>query len=197
MAYTAYRPSYAYERLYYPAGEASTKCFLVNDHSVMKVDYRFDLNKGVNANLARYRGHGASDVIYGREPDGQVYRLSNLRRPDVIYPLNRRVSRLQLVHIQTTPISIKSIFPEFDTEFEDAHVNSDAAIPALVPTNSANAKLRIGIASSGRFHLLDLARELDALGSEVSFYSYVPRERAKTFGLPGRCHVALLPSFFH
>ena len=68
--------------------------------------------------------------------------------------------------------------------------------PALVPTNSANAKLRIGIASSGRFHLLDLARELDALGSEVCFYSYVPRKRAKTFGLPGRCHVALLPFLF-
>ena len=59
-----------------------------------------------------------------------------------------------------------------------------------------NAKIRIGIASSGRFHLLDLARELDALGSEVCFYSYVPRKRAKTFGLPGRCHVALLPFLF-
>ena len=67
---------------------------------------------------------------------------------------------------------------------------------ALVPTNSVNAKLRIGVASSGRFHLLDLARELDVLGSDVCFYSYVPRKRAKTFGLPGRCHVALLPFLF-
>ena len=57
-------------------------------------------------------------------------------------------------------------------------------------------KLRVGIAASGRFHLLDLARELDALGVEVRFYSYVPRKRAETFGLPGRCHVALLPFLF-
>lgn len=57
-------------------------------------------------------------------------------------------------------------------------------------------KLSIGIASSGRFHLLDLARELDALGMDVRFYSYVGRKRAAKFGLPGRCHVALLPFLF-
>ena len=53
--------------------------------------------------------------------------------------------------------------------------------------------LRVGIATSGRFHLLDLARELDALGIDVRFYSYVSRGRAQMFGLPHRCHVALLP----
>lgn len=53
--------------------------------------------------------------------------------------------------------------------------------------------LRIGIATSGRFHVLDLARELDALGYHVRFYSYVPKRRATRFGLPARCHVALLP----
>jgi alpha-maltose-1-phosphate synthase len=58
-------------------------------------------------------------------------------------------------------------------------------------------KLRVGIATSGRFHLLDLAREIDAVGAaEVHFYSYVPRKRAETFGLPRRCHVALLPFLF-
>ncbi len=57
-------------------------------------------------------------------------------------------------------------------------------------------ELRIGLASSGRFHLLDLARELDALGMDVRFYSYVSRKRAKKFGLPERCHVALLPFLF-
>ena len=31
--------------------------------------------------------------------------------------------------------------------------------------------LRIAIATGGRFHVLDLARELDALGHEVRFYS--------------------------
>jgi starch synthase len=59
------------------------------------------------------------------------------------------------------------------------------------------AKLRVGIATSGRFHLLDLAREIDAVGAaEVRFYSYVPRKRAEAFGLPRRCHVALLPLLF-
>jgi glycosyltransferase involved in cell wall biosynthesis len=44
--------------------------------------------------------------------------------------------------------------------------------------------------------MLDLVRELDALGAEVSFYSYVPVNRAEAFGLRRRCHVALLPFVF-
>jgi glycosyltransferase involved in cell wall biosynthesis len=66
------------------------------------------------------------------------------------------------------------------------------------PLNSLSdaVKPRVGIAASGRFHLLDLARELDALGVDVRFYSYVPKKRAKAFGLPPRCHVALLPFVF-
>jgi hypothetical protein len=56
--------------------------------------------------------------------------------------------------------------------------------------------LRIGIATSGRFHLLDLARELDSLGIDVLFYSYVPRRRAARFGLRVRCRVAMLPFLF-
>lgn len=43
----------------------------------------------------------------------------------------------------------------------------------------------------GRFHVLDLARELSGLGYDVSFLSYVPRKRAVAFGLPARCHVGL------
>lgn len=57
-------------------------------------------------------------------------------------------------------------------------------------------RLRIAIASLGRFHVLDLARELAALGHDVRFYSYVPRRRARRFGLPTECHVALLPLMF-
>jgi starch synthase len=57
-------------------------------------------------------------------------------------------------------------------------------------------KLRIAVASSGRFHLLDLARELDALGHEVVFYSYVPERRAVAFGLARRCQMGLLPYVF-
>lgn len=56
--------------------------------------------------------------------------------------------------------------------------------------------LRVNLATSGRFHLLDLARELDALGVDVRFYSYVPRHRAESFGLRPQCHVALLPYLF-
>jgi starch synthase len=56
--------------------------------------------------------------------------------------------------------------------------------------------MRVIVASAGRFHLLDLARELHALGVEIHFYSYVPRKRAEKFGLPSRCHVALLPFLF-
>jgi len=53
--------------------------------------------------------------------------------------------------------------------------------------------LRIAIASAGRFHVLDLARELHALGHDVAFYSYVPRRRTAAFGLPAACHRSLLP----
>jgi glycosyltransferase involved in cell wall biosynthesis len=62
--------------------------------------------------------------------------------------------------------------------------------------SSETQKLRVGIATSGRFHLLDLARELEALGVDVRFYSFVPRRMAQGFGLPGPCHVALLPVLF-
>lgn len=60
-------------------------------------------------------------------------------------------------------------------------------------SRGADRPLRIAIATLGRFHVLDLARELDALGHQVRFYSYVPKRRAMRFGLPARCHVALLP----
>ncbi len=62
------------------------------------------------------------------------------------------------------------------------------------PTGASVARPhRIAIATLGRFHVLDLARELAALGHRVRFYSYVPRSRAERFGLPRECHVALLP----
>jgi glycosyltransferase involved in cell wall biosynthesis len=54
-------------------------------------------------------------------------------------------------------------------------------------------RLKIAIATTGRFHVLDLARELHALGHHVRFYSYVPRARARRFALPDECHVSLLP----
>ena len=54
-------------------------------------------------------------------------------------------------------------------------------------------RLRVAIATAGRFHVLDLARELNALGYAVDFYSYVPKTRALRFGLPFACHRSLLP----
>ena len=54
-------------------------------------------------------------------------------------------------------------------------------------------RLRVAIATAGRFHVLDLARELNALGYAVDFYSYVPKMRALRFGLPSACHRSLLP----
>src|SRR5438105_311585 len=54
-------------------------------------------------------------------------------------------------------------------------------------------KLRISIATAGRFHVLNLALELDALGVDVRFYSCLPTVRTHKFGLPNDCHVSLLP----
>jgi alpha-maltose-1-phosphate synthase len=54
-------------------------------------------------------------------------------------------------------------------------------------------RLRISIATAGRFHVLDLARELSGLGHMVDFHSYVPKRRALRFGLPSACHRSLLP----
>jgi glycosyltransferase involved in cell wall biosynthesis len=54
-------------------------------------------------------------------------------------------------------------------------------------------RIRVAIATAGRFHVLDLARELNALGYGVDFYSYVPKSRAVRFGLPSACHRSLLP----
>lgn len=74
----------------------------------------------------------------------------------------------------------------------------DRQFPKLLNKTQGTAKrsLKIGIATAGRFHVLDLARELHALGHDVSLYSFVPRRRAVAFGLPRACHVALLPFVF-
>lgn len=53
--------------------------------------------------------------------------------------------------------------------------------------------MKIAIATKGRFHVLDLARELAALGHDVTLYSCVPKARAAAFGLRIANHVWLLP----
>ena len=44
--------------------------------------------------------------------------------------------------------------------------------------------LRIAVATIGRFHVLDLARELSSLGHEVTFYAALNARRVEKFGLP-------------
>ncbi|MCB9734358.1 MAG: glycosyltransferase family 4 protein [Deltaproteobacteria bacterium] len=44
--------------------------------------------------------------------------------------------------------------------------------------------MKIAILTAGRFHVLDLARELTRLGHEVAFYSLVPPWTTRRFGLP-------------
>lgn len=52
-------------------------------------------------------------------------------------------------------------------------------------------KVRINILSPGRFHVCDLARELDKNGFDVRFYSFVPTNRAMKFGLPKHCSASI------
>jgi alpha-maltose-1-phosphate synthase len=54
--------------------------------------------------------------------------------------------------------------------------------------------MRVAILSAGRFHICDLARELDACGHEVALYSLVPPWRTRAFGLPARCNRWLGPA---
>lgn len=54
-------------------------------------------------------------------------------------------------------------------------------------------RARIAIATNGRFHVLDLARELSALGHDVKFYSMLPDSRAERFGLDRRHCRSVLP----
>ena len=63
----------------------------------------------------------------------------------------------------------------------------------LLVTRVRSKTLKVAIGTMGRFHVLDLARELSAFGHEVDFYSFVPRKMALRFGLPKRCHRGVLP----
>ena len=53
-------------------------------------------------------------------------------------------------------------------------------------------KLKVNIFSPGRFHVCDLARELDKNGFDVKVYSFVPIKRSEKFGLSRRCSCSLL-----
>lgn len=59
--------------------------------------------------------------------------------------------------------------------------------------------MKINILSPGRFHVLDLARELTRLGHDVRFYSFVSDKRVEKFGFDHHkninCVLPLLPLF--
>jgi glycosyltransferase involved in cell wall biosynthesis len=61
----------------------------------------------------------------------------------------------------------------------------------MTPYPSSNDALRIAIATSGRFHVLDLARELATRGHDVRLYSSLPHSRAERFGLAREYHRSL------
>lgn len=52
-------------------------------------------------------------------------------------------------------------------------------------------KIKVNILSPGRFHVCDLARELEKNGFDVKFYSFVPTKRTLKFGLPTHCSASL------
>lgn len=54
-------------------------------------------------------------------------------------------------------------------------------------TKSERKTIEVNVLTEGRFHMLDLARELDAQGFDVKLYSFVPPKRAEKFGLPRKC----------
>jgi len=56
--------------------------------------------------------------------------------------------------------------------------------------------MRIAIATSGRFHVLELARELIFLGHETVLWSVLPVWRTRRFSLPDQAHHGLLPVMF-
>lgn len=51
--------------------------------------------------------------------------------------------------------------------------------------------IKINILSPGRFHVCDLARELNRCGFDVKIYSFVPVSRTVKFGLPKQCCCSL------
>lgn len=52
--------------------------------------------------------------------------------------------------------------------------------------------MKINIAATHRFHVLNLAIELQKQGHDVKFYSYVSKKRSKQYGLSPDCCVSML-----
>lgn len=70
----------------------------------------------------------------------------------------------------------------------------EPTVSAVRETTSKNGdRLRVAIATTTRFHVTDLARELLDHGFEVQFISYVPKLRAQHYGVPVVSQSSILP----
>ncbi len=108
VVYSFDRPVFEYpDLIYFPAGPGflkTTITVLDNEPVIMfeedsdcDVGYSFSIYDGLAPDQARYRGHSASEVQYGRDPEGERYRAWNERAPcdatvDLDYNVPRSVS---------------------------------------------------------------------------------------------------------
>ena len=102
VAYAIDRPPLEYGgKLLLPAGpgfyrstievQAGQPSILIEDDTDSDLRYSFDIYHGLEPDQARYRGHHATSVENGREPDGRQYRQWNERPPmDAIRDLQYR-----------------------------------------------------------------------------------------------------------
>lgn len=90
LEYTFNRPSLSYgSNLIRPAGEgfyrstislgAGDRSILLEEHTDMEMQYYLPTESFLSFDRARYRGHSATSVELGREPDGRVYRPNHER----------------------------------------------------------------------------------------------------------------------
>jgi starch synthase len=102
------------------------------------------------------------------------------------------------------PTILQRFFPDLGTArypqmYQRSGFDSDqSASPqrAEMRARFIAGRYRIAIITHGAFHVLDLARELHALGHSVTVYSVLPTRRIAAKGIPSRCYRNLLPYLF-
>jgi hypothetical protein len=93
LNYAYSRPDLVYNVLLIPGGDgfyrstitlqAGQPSILIEDDTDMDLQYVLDVYDPVKPDQGRYRGHVASRVEFGREPDGRQYRLAGTDRPEM------------------------------------------------------------------------------------------------------------------
>jgi hypothetical protein len=117
VAYQFDRPDYYYGNdLLIPGGTGFYRCtielqagqpsILVTEDTDMDLGYVVDLGPGLKPTQGRYRGHHATELQYGREADGRLYRPAHER--DVVdatvdFPQDRSVSVSHYASATTRP----------------------------------------------------------------------------------------------